>query len=81
MSFIWKEQQAEAQKGEHPKKRAAAFSLIGKVVGVMAVLKVLPYIFDVFQPFFVSEPKITSPTYSLPSTLVGLTPAPAAPSV
>ena len=81
MSFIWKEQEALEKAGEHPKKRRAAFKLLGKVAGFIVVLKILPFVIDIVSPLFTSTSPPISTKISLPSSLAGLTPSPPSPSV
>lgn len=67
MSFIWKQQQEEERKKEHPRKRASALGLLTKVAGFCIVLKVLPYIIDVVEPLFDSAAPSTPPSTLLPT--------------
>ena len=68
MSFIWKEQEAEAKAQEIPLRRAAAFAFLTKVLGVVAVLKAVPYFLDLIQGDPSPPPPTTQtlPPLSLP---------------
>jgi hypothetical protein len=68
MSFIWKQQIAEAKAQEIPLRRAAAFAFLTKVLGVVAVLKAVPYFLDLVQGDPSPPPPTTQtlPPLSLP---------------
>ena len=68
MSFIWKQQEAEAKAQEIPLRRAAAFAFLTKVLGVVAVLKAVPYFLDLIQGDPSPPPPTTQtlPPLSLP---------------